>query len=122
MSRIVKFAKAGGPEGIPSDRERYSGHTAPLSTHSFVTVTNSSKLSEGVARGLAPAFLPGSQAHRTSPVLKCANIWSGRIPPRAGSRSARHNCPALRPAHAIRSGARCQSGAPGTPLAIWFVD
>ena len=57
----------------------------------------------------------GGPAQRTRAVLRCATSFSGGMPPRCGFEQRATEFAGLRPSQAILSGARCQSGAPGTP-------
>jgi hypothetical protein len=110
--------------GLPRWRRPHSGQGMPLAIQRFVTLTNSSWEIGGLERALPVRSTPGDHAQSTSESCpKCSASRVGPRPPlRARSVNARQMSPTDNRSHAIDNGARCQPGAPGTPLTGLLVD
>jgi hypothetical protein len=113
----------GGPVHIarsPSEWQMASpqsaGHAAPVAIHSRARARNSSRDTGGGRLLFPERSIPGDQAHCTRSVSRCGTNWSGSKPPCLASKIERQSSATLRPSQAILRGARCQSGAPGTPV------
>ena len=83
-------------------RDHVPGHSLPLASHCRATSTRASCDRGGVERGAPCALVPGAQARRTRAVLRCATSFSGGMPPRCGSSSARQSSPGRAPRAAAR--------------------